>query len=143
MGTCPRRAWPLAALAALVLSACDPGGLDPTDPSNFSSVVFVNGTGTPAVLFECGDSRGHGCHDMSGRLAPGERSEQRVYWGAGSDPWQVRDTRGRIVGWLLVSTPRRESGAVYDLGDAEPRPRRPTTPRVSPHPDLGGGRNRA
>ncbi|MFE2096843.1 hypothetical protein [Streptomyces sp. PTD9-10] len=143
MGTCPRRVWPAVALAALVLSACDPGGLDPTDPSNFSSVVFVNDTGSPAVLFECGDSRGRGCHDMSGRLAPGERSEQRVYWGPGSDPWQVRDTRGRIAGWLLVRTPRRESGAVYDLGDAEPRPGRPTTPRVPPHPDLGGGRNRA
>ncbi|MFE9097169.1 hypothetical protein [Streptomyces sp. NPDC007264] len=109
--------------------------MDPTDPANFSSVVFVNDTGSPAVLFECRDSRGHDCHDMSGRLAPGERCGQRVYWGAGLDPWQVRDTRGQTVGWLLVSTPRRESGAVYYLGDAESQPGKPTTPRVSPHPD--------
>ncbi|MET8448021.1 hypothetical protein [Streptomyces sp. NPDC005209] len=72
---------------------------------------------------------------MSGRLAPRERSDQKVYWGAGLDPWQVRDTRGKIVGWLLVSTPRREAGAVYYLGDAESEPNKPTAPRVSPHPD--------
>ncbi|GHI10457.1 hypothetical protein Scel_87780 [Streptomyces cellostaticus] len=109
--------------------------MDPTDPANFSSVTFVNDTDSPAVLFECGDSRGRDCHDMSGRLAPKERCEQRVYWGAGPDPWQVRDARGRIIGWLVVSAPRRESGAVYDLGDAEPQPGKPTTPRTSPHPD--------
>lgn len=34
-----------------------------------------------------------------------------------------------------MDTPRRESGAVYYLGDAEPRPGKPTTPRTSPHPD--------
>ncbi|MFJ5157076.1 hypothetical protein ACIQCF_37200 [Streptomyces sp. NPDC088353] len=72
---------------------------------------------------------------MSGRLSPGERSDQQVYWGAGLDPWQVRDARGQIVGYLVVDTPRRESGAVYYLGDAEPRPDKPTAPRTSPHPD--------
>ncbi|MFF4902887.1 hypothetical protein [Streptomyces sp. NPDC001068] len=115
--------------------------MDPTDPANFSSVVFVNDTRTPAVLFECADSRGHGCHDMSGRLGPEQRSEQRVYWGEGLDPWQVRDTRGRIVGWLVVDTPHRESGAVYYLGDAEPRPDKPTTPRTLPHPDRAAGQH--
>ncbi|MFE4416212.1 hypothetical protein [Streptomyces sp. NPDC056821] len=113
--------------------------MDPTDPANFSSVVFVNDTDSPAVLFECADRRGHDCHDMSGRLSPGERSDQEVYWGAGLDPWQVRDTRGQIVGYLVVDTPRRESGAVYYLGDAEPRPDKPTTPRTSPHPDRAAG----
>ncbi|MFF4357086.1 hypothetical protein [Streptomyces sp. NPDC001604] len=135
MGTRPHRAWPVAALVVGVLSACDPATADPTDPANFSSIAFVNDTGSPAVLFECGDSRGRDCHDMSGRLAPGQRSGQRVYWGAGLDPWQVRDARGQIVGWLIVSTQRRESGAVYYLGDAEPEPGKPTTPRVSPHAD--------
>lgn len=126
--------WPLAALVVGLLSACDTT-IDPTDPANFSSVAFVNDTGSPAVLFECDDSRGHGCFDMSGRLAPGERSEQRVYWGAGLALWQVRDLRGRVVGWVVVNTPRREAGAVYYLRDAEPRPGKATIPRVAPHPD--------
>ncbi|WP_369222909.1 hypothetical protein AB5J52_17275 [Streptomyces sp. R39] len=52
-----------------------------------------------------------------------------------SNTRQLRDTRGQVIGRLLVSTPRRESGAVHYLGDAEPRPGKPTTPRVSPHPD--------
>lgn len=72
---------------------------------------------------------------MSGRLTPRERSEQRVYWGPRLDPWQVRNTRGQIVGWVVVNTPRRESGAVYHLGDAEPRPVKATTPHVTPHPE--------
>jgi hypothetical protein len=129
----PHRSWLAAALVAGVLSACDPATVDITDPANFSSVAFVNDTGSPAVLFECADSRGRDCHDMSGRLAPGDRSDQQVYWG-GPDPWQVRDTRGQIIGLLLVNTPRRESGAVSDLGDADAKPGKPTTPRVSPHP---------
>ncbi|MFH7337332.1 hypothetical protein [Streptomyces sp. KHY 26] len=134
MGARPRRAWPAAVLVPVLLCACDPATVDPTDPADFSAVVFVNDTGSPAVLFECGDSRGHGCHDMSGPLAPGERCDQRVYWGAGPDPWQVRDTRGRTLGWLVVDSPRRESGAVYHLGDAQPRADRPTAPRTPPHP---------
>ncbi|MFJ4736729.1 hypothetical protein ACIP6V_31690 [Streptomyces sp. NPDC088770] len=72
---------------------------------------------------------------MSGRLAPGERSEQEVSWGTGLDAWEVRDTRGEIIGWVVVDTPRRESGAVYNLSDAQPKPGRATPPRVSPHPD--------
>ncbi len=134
MGACPRGIWPVAALVVGLLSACD-ATIDPTDPANFSSVAFVNDTGSPVFLFECTDRRGHGCFDESGRLAPGERAEQRVYWGAGLDPWQVRSTRGRIIGWVVVDTPRRESGAVYHVSDAEPRPGKATTPRVTPHPD--------
>lgn len=64
------------------LSACDPATVDITDPANFSSVAFVNDTGSPAVLFERADSRGRDCRDMSGRLAPGDRSDQQVYWGS-------------------------------------------------------------
>lgn len=71
---------------------------------------------------------------ITGMLRRGS-APQRVYWGAGLDPWQVLDTQGRITGWLLVDTPRRESGAMYYLSDAEPRPGKPTTPRTSPHLD--------
>ncbi|MEY9969034.1 hypothetical protein ABIA33_007121 [Streptacidiphilus sp. MAP12-16] len=108
---------------------------DPTDPEHYSSVTFMNDTQIPVRLFECTDNRGHDCHDMTGGvLASGERSAQQVWWGPGLSSWQVRSAEGRPIGWVMVATTQRESGAVYNLGDATTGVGRATTPRVSPSP---------
>lgn len=121
-------------LMAGILSACNPADIDPTDPGNFSSISFVNDTRSEVVLYECSDTRGRDCHDMSGTLAAGQRSDQRVSWGVGATPWQVRDPGGRMLGWLLVNSPRREAGAVYYIGDAEAQPEKETAPHEPGHP---------
>ena len=119
-----------------VVNGIDP---DPTDPEHYSSVTFVNDTPIPVRLFECADNRGHDCHDMAGGvLAPGERLAQQVWWGPGLDPWQVRDAQGQPIGWVMVATTHRESGAVYNLSDATTDAGQPTTPRVSPTPAPAG-----
>jgi hypothetical protein len=108
------------------VSGC--GSVDPTDPSNYSTVTIVNDTSAPVVLDAC---RGDYCNPeaLPTQLAPGMSFDDHAACAAtGPDmtSWRVKSVGGRILGYVAVDSPRSSTGLVYDVSHASANRSTPT-----------------
>lgn len=117
----------LAAQIADGVTGC--GSVDPTDPSNYSSVKILNDTRNPVVVDGC---RGTYCGpEPSSTLASGQRTTVRGACGAaGADmtSWRLARTDGWLLGYLAIATPRSTNDLTYRVSQASTDRLRPTTP---------------
>jgi hypothetical protein len=94
------------------------GSIDPTDPANYSTVVILNDTRTPAVVDDC---QGAYCQPDQDRvrLAPGKRVQVNAACGTGGvmTSWRVSGPAG-VLGYVAVDTPRKHDGLVYPVSRA-------------------------
>ena len=95
------------------------GSVDPTDPSNYSTVVILNDTAAAVTLDQC---RGDYCNPDQDptRLAPGRRVQVNAACassGADMTSWRVTGPTG-LLGYVAVDTPRKHDGLVYPVSRA-------------------------
>lgn len=91
------------------------GSIDPTDPANYSVVKILNDTPGPVDVTNC---RGQYCDLDHPRLtvAPGRSvTGHAACRASGPDmtSWQLTNSKGLTLGYIVVSTPRKRDGLVF------------------------------
>ncbi len=110
------------------------GSIDPTDPSNYSTISIRNDTARSVIVTDC---RGTYCFGGPSALAHG-RSKKVNAACAASGPdatsWRLTDTAGTTVGYIAVSTPRKRDGLIYLVSRSTARRELAATPIVPRRP---------
>lgn len=104
------------------------GSVDPTDPTNYSTVSIVNDTQDDIILDHC---VGGYCHnyELPTRVLPGGSFKDDAgcgETGAAMTSWEIKDRRGAVIGFIAVGSPRSVTGLVFHVRHASRNRSTPT-----------------